>query len=58
MRNTLGSFRRSLTRYESTLAYALLGVVGGLVSGKRSLRGIVTRERIERYSLSFIYSES
>ena len=33
MRNTLGSFRRSLTRYESTLAYALLGVVGGLASG-------------------------
>jgi H+/Cl- antiporter ClcA len=33
VRNTLGSFRRSLTRYESTLAYALLGVVGGLASG-------------------------
>ena len=33
-------------------------VYGRLPSGKRSLRGIVTRERIERYSLSFIYSES
>jgi len=33
VRNTLGSFRRSLTRYESTLAYALLGIVGGLASG-------------------------
>ena len=33
VRNPLGPFRRSLTRYESTLAYALLGVAGGLASG-------------------------
>ena len=33
MRNLLAPYRRSLTRYDSALAYALLGVVAGLVSG-------------------------
>lgn len=33
MRNSLAPFRRSLTRYESVLAYALLGVIAGLLSG-------------------------
>ena len=29
----LGQYRRYLTNYESALAYALLGVVGGVASG-------------------------
>lgn len=33
MRNSLAPFRRSLTRYESVLAYAVLGIVAGLLSG-------------------------
>ncbi|GAB5413325.1 MAG: hypothetical protein Cons2KO_09280 [Congregibacter sp.] len=33
MFNSLGSYRRSLTRYESALAYAALGVAAGLLSG-------------------------
>lgn len=33
MRKSLGLFRRSLTRYESTLAYAFLGLAGGIASG-------------------------
>lgn len=28
-----GTYRRSLTRYESAVAYALLGIVGGILSG-------------------------
>ena len=31
----LGQYRRYLTNYESALAYALLGVVGGVASGRR-----------------------
>ena len=31
--NLLGKYRRSLTNYESALSYALLGIVGGIVSG-------------------------
>jgi H+/Cl- antiporter ClcA len=30
---SLGSYRRSLTRYESALAYALLGIIAGVLSG-------------------------
>ena len=33
MYNLLGRYRRSLTNYESALSYALLGIVGGIVSG-------------------------
>lgn len=33
MRESFGSFRRSLTRYESALSYALLGVIAGVLSG-------------------------
>jgi H+/Cl- antiporter ClcA len=33
VRNLLTSYRQKLTRYESVLAYSLLGVVGGLASG-------------------------
>ncbi len=33
MRNLLTRYRQKLTRYESVLAYSLLGVVGGLASG-------------------------
>jgi H+/Cl- antiporter ClcA len=33
LRFNLAPYRRSLTRYESALAYALLGIVAGLVSG-------------------------
>ena len=30
---SFGSFRRSLTHYESALAYAFLGIIAGVLSG-------------------------